>query len=155
MAYIYIYIYIYLMADVLRQMYYGIHITADILADVLRQLYHCKYTTTDTLWQMYYGRYITADIFRHICRGRHIVPDILRQIRADRHIAYHKNGHISANVQRQKISIAVFEPVCWDPSPHGLLSTTLSITRRPKSVVGGLVPLMEVQVFALRAQILT
>ena len=29
----------------------------------------------------------------------------------------HKNGHISVNIQRQKFSIAVFKPACWNPSP--------------------------------------
>ena len=36
------------------------------------------------------------------------------------------NGRISANFQRQEVSIAVFEPACWDPSPEGLARTVLS-----------------------------
>ena len=33
---------------------------------------------------------------------------------------HHKNGHISTNIRRQKLSIAVFEPACCDPSLEGL-----------------------------------
>ena len=45
----------------------------------------------------------------------------------------HKNNNISTNIQRQKLSIAVFKPACWDPSPEGLSRTFLSITKPPKS----------------------
>ena len=45
----------------------------------------------------------------------------------------HKNGHILTNIQRQKLSIAVVEPACWDPSPEGLPQTVLSIKSLPKS----------------------
>ena len=40
--------------------------------------------------------------------------DLLRRLLA------HKNGHSSTNIQRQKLSIAVFEPAYWDPTPEGL-----------------------------------
>ena len=48
----------------------------------------------------------------------------------------HKNGHISTNVQRQKLSIAVFEPACGDPSPERLDRSILPIKRPPKSKKG-------------------
>ena len=38
---------------------------------------------------------------------------------------------ISTNVQRQKLSIAVFEPACWSPSPEGLPRAVLFITNSP------------------------
>ena len=41
----------------------------------------------------------------------------------------YKNIHISTNIQRQKISIAVFEGACSDPSPEGLCRAVLSIQR--------------------------
>ena len=44
----------------------------------------------------------------------------------------HKNNHISTNIQRQKLSVAVFEPASWDPSHDGLDWTGLSIKRPPK-----------------------
>ena len=66
----------------------------------------------------------------------------------------HKDN-ISTNIQRQKLSIAVFKPDCWDPSPEGLPGTVSSINRVPKSMSGGLVPIMEDQVFTLRTQTLT
>ena len=37
-----------------------------------------------------------------------------------------------SDIQRQKLSIAVFEPVRWDPSPEGLPRTILSIKRPSK-----------------------
>ena len=39
----------------------------------------------------------------------------------------HKNGHISTNLQRQKLSIAVFEPACQGPSHEALDRAVLSI----------------------------
>ena len=47
---------------------------------------------------IHYGRYTTADTLQHIYIYMYI--------------ASNKNGHISTNVQHQKISIAVFEPAC-------------------------------------------
>ena len=38
-----------------------------------------------------------------------------------------KNKRIWMNLQRQKLSIAVFEPACWDPSPEALDRSVLSI----------------------------
>ena len=38
----------------------------------------------------------------------------------------HENNHISTNIQRQKVSIAVFEPACWDPSHEGPSQADLS-----------------------------
>ena len=35
------------------------------------------------------------------------------------YIAYHKNSHISTNVQRQKLSIAACELACCNASPQG------------------------------------
>ena len=45
----------------------------------------------------------------------------------------HKNSHISTNIQRQKLSIALFEPASWDPSHGGLARTILSTKRSPTS----------------------
>ena len=45
----------------------------------------------------------------------------------------HKHDNISTNIWRQKLSIAVFKPACWDPSPEGLPRTVLSMKRLPKS----------------------
>ena len=39
----------------------------------------------------------------------------------------HKHGHISSNIQRQKLSIAAFEAACWDPSHERLPRAVLSI----------------------------
>ena len=47
-------------------------------------------------------------------------------------LADNKNNHISTDIQRQKLSIAVFEPACWDPSTEGQPRTVLSIKRPPK-----------------------
>ena len=78
-------------------------------------------------------RYITAYILRQIYYGRYITATILRQIRYGRYIAYHKNGHISTNVRRQKLSIAASESACCNASPQGLPCTVLSIKRPHKS----------------------
>ena len=42
----------------------------------------------------------------------------------------HNNVDISTKFPRQKLSIAVFEPACWDPSPEGLDWPVLSIKQR-------------------------
>ena len=125
------------MADILRQIYYGRYITAEIL----RQIYYGRYImayiyrdiTADILWQIYYGNYITAGILQQVYYGRYITADILRQIHYGRYIAYHKNGHISTNVQRQKLSIAASESACCNASPQGLLWTVLCCIRREQS----------------------
>ena len=39
----------------------------------------------------------------------------------------HKNNHISANIQCQKLSIAVFEPACWDPSHEGFSTLPMEL----------------------------
>ena len=44
----------------------------------------------------------------------------------------YKNCHISTNIQYQKLSIAVFEPASWDPSPEALDRTVFSIKGPPK-----------------------
>ena len=44
----------------------------------------------------------------------------------------HKNGHISKNIQRQKLSIAVFEPASWDPSHERLDQTVFFIKKTQK-----------------------
>ena len=44
----------------------------------------------------------------------------------------HKNSNISPNIQRRKLSIAVFELACWDPLPQRLPWTVLSIEKPPK-----------------------
>ena len=129
MAYVYI----------LRQIYYGGYITADILgqmyygryimAEILREIYHGTYIMADIIQQIYYicrSRYIRADILQQVHYGRdmmadiynsrHISADRLRQIHYGRYIAYHKNGHISTNAQRQKLSIAASESVCCNAS---------------------------------------
>ena len=122
-VYITAYMYIHIMTDILWQVYYGRYSTAD----TLQQIYYGRYMTADILRQIYYGRYITADILRHIYYGRRIMADIFRQIYYSRYttpntlrryIAYHKNGHISANLQRQTFSIAVFEPACCHAAPQ-------------------------------------
>ena len=92
---------------------------------------------------IYYGRYTTADISRQICYSKYITTyiyiyskiyvlwpiyitaDILRQIHNGRYIAYSKTGSISANLLRQKLAIAVFEPACCNTLPQGLLWTGL------------------------------
>ena len=75
------------------------------------------------------------------------------------HLMDHKNGRISTNGQRQKLSIAVFEAAREGPSHERLNRAVdravLSIKRPPKLIIGGLVPLMEDQVVTLKAQILT
>ena len=43
-----------------------------------------------------------------------------------------KNIHISTNIQRQNLSIAVFEAACWGPSHKGLDQAILSIKHLPK-----------------------
>ena len=73
----------------------------------------------DIIRQIYYGRYITADIFRRIHYGRYI--------------AYNKNGHISTNVQRQKLSIAASESFRCNASPQRLPWAVLSCIRRERS----------------------
>ena len=45
----------------------------------------------------------------------------------------HKNGHISTNRQRQKLSIAVFEAAHEGPSHERLNQVIFSIKRPPKS----------------------
>ena len=49
----------------------------------------------------------------------------------------YKNTHISTNMQRQKLSIAVFEPARWDTSHEALDRAILYIKRPPKSKRGG------------------
>ena len=46
------------------------------------------------------------------------MADILRQVHDGRYIASNKNGHISTNVQRQKLSDAASESVCCNASPQ-------------------------------------
>ena len=67
----------------------------------------------------------------------------------------HKNTHISTNRQRQRLSIAVFETAHWDQSHEALDRAVLCIKKFPKLIIGSLVPLMDVEVFTLKAQILT
>ena len=43
-----------------------------------------------------------------------------------------KNGHISTNIQRQQLSIAVFEAAYWCPSHEQLDRAVFSIKRLPK-----------------------
>ena len=105
-----------------------------------RQIYYGRYITGDILRHMHYGRHIKANTFRQIYYGRYITADMLRQIRYDRYIACHKNGHISTNFQRQTLSIAVFEPACWDPSHERLDQAVLYIKRTPKSKKVGISP---------------
>ena len=45
----------------------------------------------------------------------------------------HKNGQSSTSIQRQKLSVAVFEPACWDPSPEGLPENVLFYKKSPQS----------------------
>ena len=45
----------------------------------------------------------------------------------------HKNNHISTNAQRQKRSIAAFEPARWGPSHEALDWADFSIKSPPKS----------------------
>ena len=41
-----------------------------------------------------------------------MLADILQHLRYGTYIPYHNNGHISTNIQRQKLSIAASEFVC-------------------------------------------
>ena len=45
----------------------------------------------------------------------------------------HKNGRISTNIQRQKLSVAVFEAACQGPSHEALDHAVCCIKREPKS----------------------
>ena len=56
----------------------------------------------------------------------------------------HKNGHISTNMQRQKLSIAVVEAAHEGPSHAALRRAVLYIKRPPKSKNRGGPP-MEIQ----------
>jgi hypothetical protein len=126
------------MADILRQIYYGRYITAEILGQIYYGRYIMAYIyrdiTADILWQIYYGNYITAGILQQVYYGRYITADILRQIHYGRYVAYHhKDGHISTNFQRQKLSIAASESACCNASPQGLLWTVLCCIRREQN----------------------
>ena len=44
----------------------------------------------------------------------------------------HKDTHISTNIQRQQLSIAVFEPACQGPSHEALVRAALPIKKAPK-----------------------
>ena len=45
----------------------------------------------------------------------------------------HRNGHISENIQRQKLSITALEAACWYPSHEALDRAFFCIKRPPKS----------------------
>ena len=130
-----------IMADILLQIYYGSYISANILqqiywgryvtayvyktADILWQIYYCKLITADISQQIYCGICITANtlwqtaiVLRQIYYGLNITAHIYIYI----YIAYDKNGHISTNVQRQKLSIAASESACCNSSSQRLLS---------------------------------
>ena len=113
-------------AYILRQTYYGRHITADIL----QQIYYSIHIRTDILRQIflrqiYYGRYMMADILRQMYYDRYITAGILQYIRYGRCIASNKSG--------PEVSIAVFEPTHCDRSPQGRPWTVSSIKSPTKS----------------------
>ena len=100
--------------NILRQIYFGRHITKDILRQtyygrILRQIYYGRYSTAYILRKIYYGRYImadiswqiylsnymTADILRQIYYSRYITADVLHKIHDNQYIASAKNFHIS------------------------------------------------------------
>ena len=49
----------------------------------------------------------------------------------------HKNGHISTNIQRQKLSIAVLEAAHECPSPERLDRTVFFVKRPPNKKING------------------
>ena len=87
-----------------------------IFRDYITELYY-RITLQDHIRELYYGvillNYITGLYYGTLMDDQ--------------------NSHSLTNIQRQKLSITVFEPACWDPSPEGLDGTVLSIKGRPLS----------------------
>ena len=144
-VYIYVHMYIHIYEDVLRQTYYSGYIMAVISrqiyygryirADELRQIYYGRYFRANVLQQTYYRRYITAHILRQIYSCRYSTADMLRQILRQMYCVQ-QNGHISTDFQRQKLSTAVREPACCEPSPQRLPLTILCCMRREETLLG-------------------